>query len=562
MKHIESTIVALIKKLNHEFWLPAIQRKFVWKGDQICELFDSVMREYPIGSFLVWRTKNEIRKRKFVEIWKPGSGIDGLFLAADSKEKQLVLDGQQRIQSFYIGLLGRFGKKTLHFNLISGDRTRVKSVIQKSLFEFEFMEEPRDWNWVRVESLLESNQSSTKISERYFKETVPEEKKMEFRLLILENIVQLIKVFKTDSAISYQLLDGTEEGTSYDENDVVEVFVRANSGGTKLQKSELLFALLSSNWDSAGQRLEELETDLAEKGFAFTQDYFLKVCLILLEKKAQYDIKKFRDTATLKELQNKWDAISAAITDVVDFLPQFTPIANSKSLPHQNALLPLIAYRYFQPKGWKSQSNLKLASSYLIRTAIAGSTGSGSKDDMWDALTDVFRSSEDINLEKVYSTIKKKGRSTSISKEQFFNIKYKNNRVNLIMKLLRPDLDFVQSNQNNLPTIDHLISRKLLKAEGIIEKEQVDQLANLVALTADENQNNKRALSISEWLNSVNSADRKIQCKRLYLPTDETLWEPNRFADFITARKSLIAEVPAIKELLGEAAEDEDESVT
>lgn len=560
MKHNESTIVALVQKLNHDFWLPAIQRKFVWNSLQICELFDSVMREYPIGSFLVWRTKSYIRKRKFLEIWKPGIGTEGLFLPADFKEKQLVLDGQQRIQSFFIGLHGSFGKKTLHFNITSGDREQIGSVIQKLLFEFEFMEKPKDWNWIPVSILLEGK-SSTKVADKYLADKVPQADKTEAKVTsIRENVVQFIKVFKTDSAITYQVLDGIEEETCYDDNDVVEVFVRANSGGTKLQKSELLFALLSANWDSAGEKLEELEADLSEKGFAFSQDYFLKVCLILLGKKSQYDIKKFRDKETLKELVDKWDAISKAITAVVDFLPQFTPIANLKALPHQNALLPLIAYRYFQPKGWKSQTNLKLAATYLIRSAIAGSTGSGSKDDMWDALTDVFKSTEDIDLEKVFLTIAKKGRSTTISKEQFFNIKYKNNRVNLIMKLLRPDLDFVQSNKNNLPTIDHLISRKLLKAEGIIDKEQVDQLANLVALTADENQNDKRAQPISVWLKTFKPTDRNSMCKRLYLPTDEALWAPNRFEDFIIARKALIAEVPKIKELLGEATDDEEEA--
>ena len=559
MKHLESSIATFVRKLNSEFWLPAIQRKFVWKESQICELFDSVMREYPIGSFLVWRTRSDIRKRKFIEIWETGDGTARLFLPADGKEKQLVLDGQQRIQSFFIGLQGRFGKKTLHFNIVSGDRSRVGSVIQKTLFEFEFMEKARDWNWVRIDQVLDSPLSSTKIAAKLLKD-LPTNKGTESHELIHENIVQLIKVFKADPAITYQLLDGTDDGNRYDDNDVVEVFVRANSGGTKLEKSELLFALLSSNWDSAGQNLEYLESELAEKGFVFTRDYFLKACLILLEKKAQYDVKKFRDAETLKQLKDRWSAISDAITDVVDFLPQFTPIANSKALPSKNALLPLIAYRYFQPKGWKSVANQNRAAQYLLRTSIAGSYN-GAKDDLLDALTEVFRSTEEIDLGKVFSTIQSKGRAITISREQFFSVKYLNNRIMLIMKLLRPDLDFVASNKNNLPTVDHLISRKLLKAAGVVKREKVDQIANLVALSADENQNSKRAKTISDWLlTDVSSADRENVCKRLYIPVDTALWTPDRFDDFIAARKALIEVVPQIKDLLGDpAGEDEDE---
>src|SRR3990170_9034955 len=37
-----------------EYLLPAIQREVVWDVDQITKLFDSLMRDYPIGSFLFW----------------------------------------------------------------------------------------------------------------------------------------------------------------------------------------------------------------------------------------------------------------------------------------------------------------------------------------------------------------------------------------------------------------------------------------------------------------------------------------------------------------------------
>ena len=44
---------------NSEYVLPAIQREFVWKTDQIRALFDSLMRGYPIGAFLFWKVGTE-----------------------------------------------------------------------------------------------------------------------------------------------------------------------------------------------------------------------------------------------------------------------------------------------------------------------------------------------------------------------------------------------------------------------------------------------------------------------------------------------------------------------
>jgi uncharacterized protein with ParB-like and HNH nuclease domain len=47
--------------------LPHIQRPFVWEREQMERLFESLMRNYPIQTFLLWRTKEEIRGGKLSE---------------------------------------------------------------------------------------------------------------------------------------------------------------------------------------------------------------------------------------------------------------------------------------------------------------------------------------------------------------------------------------------------------------------------------------------------------------------------------------------------------------
>ncbi len=563
MKHTESTIHQFVMKINHEFFLPAIQRKFVWKELQISNLFDSIMRGYPIGSFLIWRTKSHVRKRKFVKTFTPKMRHQDLFLAANSDAKSLVLDGQQRIQSLLIGIDGQMGKKCLHFNIASAGKSHDDGMAEKPRFEFEFMEKSPNWKWVPVNELLSSPDEYPKLARKILSKVPESEKTEAINDRVTDNIARLVKVFKADPGITTQLLDSTEDADRYTDNDVLEIFVRANSGGTKLQKSELLFALLATNWDGAESRLEELESELEEHNFVFSRDYFLKACLILLGKKASYNVKKFRDKGTLAALIKNWKNISGAITDVVDFLPEFTPIANSKALPSDNALLPLIAYRYFQPKGWRSRSNKILAAKYLLRTSIVG-TYNGAKDDLLDALVDVFKNAQNIDLDKVFSTIKSKGRATTISSEQFFNIKYGNSRVLLIMKLLRPELKFVAANPGNAATTDHLISRKLLKEVGITGKDEVDQLANLIALSARENEGEKKAKTIKEWLDGMKLSDRAALQSELYLPADQRTWTNTRFTDFIKGRKALIANVPEIKVLLantpGDAFDDSEDS--
>ena len=67
MPNQTETIRKFIKCLNNRdeaggFWLPNIQRPFVWKKDQIERLYDSILREYPIGTLLVWKTKSDLKR--------------------------------------------------------------------------------------------------------------------------------------------------------------------------------------------------------------------------------------------------------------------------------------------------------------------------------------------------------------------------------------------------------------------------------------------------------------------------------------------------------------------
>src|SRR3989344_5315977 len=99
------------------YLLPAIQREFVWKTEQIESLFDSLMRGYPIGSFLLWQVEKEkIKDFQFYEFVRdyherdnkhnPKANITG------EGGVTAVLDGQQRLTALYIGLKGSHSLKS------------------------------------------------------------------------------------------------------------------------------------------------------------------------------------------------------------------------------------------------------------------------------------------------------------------------------------------------------------------------------------------------------------------------------------------------------------------
>src|SRR5258708_34479922 len=109
-KHSLRKIVNFLNNPDEDggFWLPNIQRPFVWSEEQVCRLFDSILREYPISTLLIWKTKSKIRRRKFIDNFKPVHlhRLSDFKMPEIDKTKSLVLDGPHRLQDHFIGLKG------------------------------------------------------------------------------------------------------------------------------------------------------------------------------------------------------------------------------------------------------------------------------------------------------------------------------------------------------------------------------------------------------------------------------------------------------------------------
>ena len=98
---------------SNEYVLPAIQREFVWDSGQIESLFDSLVRGYPIGTFLFWQIKPEhlgdFQFYNFMDRYheRDYRRNEAINLIGDQRVIA-VLDGQQRLTALNIGLIMPF----------------------------------------------------------------------------------------------------------------------------------------------------------------------------------------------------------------------------------------------------------------------------------------------------------------------------------------------------------------------------------------------------------------------------------------------------------------------
>src|SRR4051794_17071640 len=104
---------ALAAMEQRQFVLPAIQREFVWSDRKITALFDSLMRGYPIGTFLFWLVSDQTVKSHtfygFLRHYDPRGTkkfAPQVSHLPPSDSRFAILDGQQRLTSIAIGLLG------------------------------------------------------------------------------------------------------------------------------------------------------------------------------------------------------------------------------------------------------------------------------------------------------------------------------------------------------------------------------------------------------------------------------------------------------------------------
>ena len=171
MEYIPIRVSDIVRYVNRDWYLPAIQRELVWRPDRIERLFDSIMADFPIGSFLFWRLEQENKDEwpiyEFVREYdeeRPHNSLANM--AGMQKDITLVLDGQQRITSLFLGLRGsyryfyyRWRKTELYLNLLKEAKPNDENP-EELTYEFAFREDAsplfeEDRLWYRTGRILD-----------------------------------------------------------------------------------------------------------------------------------------------------------------------------------------------------------------------------------------------------------------------------------------------------------------------------------------------------------------------------------------------------------------------
>jgi hypothetical protein len=349
-------------------------------------------------------------------------------------------------------------------------------------------------------------------------------------------------------------------------DEVLEVFVRINSGGVPLDKSDLMFSTIIASWEKGREEVEELIKEVKRKGIDLGNDNVMRACLTLTDAPVLFKVKSF-GSENVEAIKTNWNNIKVAILKTIDIAVAlgFT----HENLTTKNALLPIA---YFIYKGGKSDTCKDDIRKYLVVAMLKQIFG-GQGDQVISKIRDGMRVGkkgkvQTSNGEKEvinYTLSETKFDYTSITKIKLpsqkswiieddtlegFIESTKGPYAFMVLSLLYPNLNFSSSKYE----MDHIhpdygfgnsadtpITKLNLDEDKAKDwRSKKDLLPNLQLITDIKN-NVKKKKPIEEWLNSEETkspGSKKQLLKDHYIPN--TNLDFANFESFYDLRKELI----------------------
>lgn len=563
------TIKEAIENIHkNKYLLPAIQREFVWGPSKIVHLFDSLMRDYPIGSFLFWRLEKEkVQDFQFYHFitnyhqrdvrHNPKADIKG------ENDIIAILDGQQRLTALYIGLKGTyaykipwkqwnndsaFPKRKLYLNLLKRSQNSDLEYDFRFLTEVEAQVSSDEAFWFEVGNILnikEHYEVNNYLIENNLSSLDKEKAKFANKSLF-----RLHQIIHDDAVINYYL----EKGEELDK--VLNIFIRVNSGGTPLSYSDLLLSIATAQWEEKDAR-EEITRYVDEinnigDGFSFDKDFVLKACLVLSDfKNIAFKVDNF-NKRNMIAIEENWENISYSIKLAIKLVSSYG--YHRDILTSNNAIIP-ISY-YLLKKGNPNnfiESTIYKGDREKIRKwliiSLLKRTFSGQPDNVLRPIRNlILANNSSFPLNEIAQLLKGTPKSIEFNDDDIINLffdQYGQNHIFSTLALLYPTLDF-----KNKFHQDHIFPRSFFTRKNLIKKGIADDkidfylsnfncLPNLQLLEGIPNQE-KSDMEFKEWLFKIypNDHAREEYMAKHYIPhVDLSL---DNFEEFIYERKSLM----------------------
>jgi len=498
MSYKPRTLFRIIQDIDNSIiFLPHIQRPFVWNTDQMCRLFDSLMCNYPIQTLLFWHTREAIKARRVMPIVEWDANLHEYYdenKSAEGVEKVFVLDGQQRIQTLYAlfngGIKSEDGKRDLeaYLDITSGDEANDDGM----QYQLKFSGGAKELPWYRLRDLLTLNaqmnaeEIADDINDRLdeiMKE--PRDTKRLRQRRVRHNCGQLVSLLREEKYFWIQELDGVAHKYPYKQ--ILEIFVRVNSGGTKLDSGDLMFAAMKEGWVNIEQNIEGVVDLLNGSGLNFDKSFALKCILVTQGKGAELKTEKFTSQGSAKLLEvikNNWGKIEGTFEQLRDFIVQELKLYGEKVIRSYNSFVPLFDYMYHNSK--PTETDRALMRGYYYKSQLFNWYGART-DSVINVVHNIVGKSIPYFPIKQIKKHFSKSREVAFEKRHLHNSRIRFIVLNMIYVEKFGGSPFNVSYKHNAPHIDHIYPQSMLRSRLSLTTPEINSIGNYRFVGATDN---------------------------------------------------------------------------
>lgn len=500
LERTDKPVRVLIQEYNDGvLGCPEIQRDYVWGPSKARDLVDSLFRNYPSGLILLWKPRtNPIKLRNKAN--------------TNKNTDYLILDGQQRI----VSLQKVFSSEILiHFHILDG------------AFQVSKKKPPSQY-WVTLKSVIE-NPFDVLIEAKNTLNLTAEDKS-----LIEKNIQNLNKIGDYLFPVIIMHTDDYEE--------ITESFIRLNSKGTRLKKTELAMARLAYHWPGAiVNEFDNALTEYKRIGYDLEASLLMR-CFLTVGKAKGGNIDNLSLMWNLerKELVEIWRKTKSSLNHTINFLKNNAGIDSTKWLGSDSTIIPLVYFFFKKEKQKISEQEISgLLFWFFINNIHGRYTG---------RISNIDRDIKAISTEKaifnLIENLKSDISAFNITPEMIKGVYYRSS-IRSIMYAVAINSGAkdwftgtpITNNIGSESQIEqhHVFPVNLLKKHGY-PSDTIDDIANIAFLSQKANRN----ISDSDpafYLSTIDTARLESQ----FIPTHKELWKIPKYNLFCEERRKLIA---------------------
>jgi Protein of unknown function DUF262 len=529
------TVGEILQGIHHkEYLLPAIQREFVWDADQVRRLVDSLMRRYPIGSFLIWKVNSKTASSyAFYDFLTDYHVRDHPYaskaIVPVGQGVLAILDGQQRLTALNIAVYGSlavkkkyawwsstdaFPKKRLYLNLLADadpDELGLRHDL-RFLTDEEMKAAPGEPDgWYPLTRIM----SLTGPGPAMLAEVTARGIGMDQVEAAHQRLYDLYEAFRTARPINYYL------ETDQNPDKVLDIFVRVNSGGTTLSYSDLLLSMATNQWQHLDAReevralVQQLNTG-GPREFNFSKDLVLKTALLISGVDIRFRVSNFTQD-NMKKVEATWDQTRDSLLRAATLMDMFGFSGRTLTADSVVVLIAYHMYRRNLADGYLHSSadaaDRLTIQKWVIRSLVKrGIWGSG-LDTLLTRLRRVVdeHGQDRFPADALEREMGQLGKSLALDPteiDELLQMRYSGQRTFSVLALLYPGLDLTKEFHE-----DHIFPRSRFTAKRLAEagipehqidkyRAAVDCLPNLQLLGGGPNVE-KQAKLPSDWLTAA-----------------------------------------------------------